>query len=360
MLAMQTLRVCLDANLPCVLWGPDGEGKTSAVLSEAKARGWHCFFLVGSNLDPTDIGGIPAVIDGEVSRLPVALAIREAKRLGDKGEHVIIFLDEGNTSAPAVQATQLTLTQEGLAGDVQLSKEFVHYVMAANPPEIAVNASDFQPPTCTRFVHIDWKLDFDVWKSGMLSGDWAPVKSSNTVVAFLERRRSAFRQDPTVEFVNKPRATPRTWTNLAKLLEAAGDAPRDIIHNLAEGVVGQGVASEFMGFWDMREHVLPPEVILGQASTVSFPERADLCYLMFSSVSGYVAENPTVDNWKNAWTLIGRTENTAHFDKAALCAQGLASLLSRPEGKQLRRHVPKEAAIFANMFRELGALKGGA
>ena len=51
MLAMQTLRVCLDANLPCVLWGPDGEGKTSAVLSEAKARGWHCFFLVGSNLD---------------------------------------------------------------------------------------------------------------------------------------------------------------------------------------------------------------------------------------------------------------------------------------------------------------------
>ena len=77
---------------------------------------------------------------------------------------------------------------------------------------------------------------------------------------------------------------------------------------------------------------------------------------MFSSVAGYVTENPTLSNWKAAWTLVGRTEDTEHFDKAALCAQILAKLLSRPEGKHLRKAVPKEAQVFIGMFRELGAL----
>ena len=358
MLALKTLNVCLDANIPCILWGPDGEGKTSAILAMAKARGWHSFFLVGSNLDPTDIGGLPAIINGGVSRLPVALAIREAKRLGDLGEHVIIFLDEGNTAAPAVQATILTLSQEGLAGDVQLSRKYVHYLMAANPHEIAVNASDFQPPTCTRFVHVDWLLDFDVWKTGMTSGDWAPIAQAAIVVGFLDRRRGAFRQEPTREFVNKPRATPRTWTNLACLLDVAvkSNAPRDVIHMLACGTVGDGLGTEFMGFWEMRERIPLPEEVLAQADSIVFPDRGDLSYLLFCSVAGYVTENPTLSNWKAAWKLIGRTEDTEHFDKAALCAQILAKLLSNPEGKHLRKAVPKEAQVFIGMFRELGAL----
>lgn len=362
---MKAFRRCLDANIPCIIWGTDGEGKTSAVLAEAKKRGWHCFFLIGSNLDPTDIGGLPTIDStSQVRRLPVALAIREAKRLGDAGEHVIIFLDEANTSPPAVQATMLTLVQEGMAGDVQLSKEFVHYVMAANPPEIAVNASDFQPPTCTRMVHLDWRLDNSTYKEGMLSGDWAPIGPASVVVAFMERFGwSHLRQPPTAEFINKPRCTPRTWTMAAKILEIsdkAGD-DRDTRHELIAGTIGHGAAAEFMGFLDMREHILPPDVILAQAETVAFPDRSDLSYLMFSAVGAHFLQNPTKENWSAVWTLLGRTENTPHFDKAALCARTVSGILSKPEGKHLRSMLPKQAAMFAGVYRELGVLskKGG-
>ena len=359
--ALKTLRVCLDANIPCILWGADGEGKTKGVGHEVSVvRGWHFFPALGNNMDPTDFG-IPVVNGEEVKRVPLSLAIREAKRLGDAGEHVVIFLDEMNTSAPAVQATMLTLMSEWRAGDTQLSREFVHFACAANPPEIAVNASDFQPPTCTRMVHIDWKLDFDVWKNGMASGDWAPLAQAVIVVAFLDRRRGAFRQDPSREFMNKPRATPRTWTNLACLLDSAvkAGAPRDVIHMLACGTVGDGMGTEFMGFWEMRERIPTPEAVLASADTYMFPDRGDLCYLMFSSVGAHVTENPTVENWQKVWTLIGRTKDTEHFDKAALCAQVIARLLSQDSGKHLRKCMPKEVSIFAGMFRELGVLGGG-
>ena len=80
---------------------------------------------------------------------------------------------------------------------------------------------------------------------------------------------------------------------------------------------------------------------------------------MFTSVGAYVSENPTVDNWEKAWGLVARTKDTEHFDKAALCAQVMARLLSQDSGKHLRKPLPKEAAVFATMFRELGVLKGG-
>ena len=208
-------------------------------------------------------------------------------------------------------------------------------------------------------IHLQWRLDFDTYKQGMLSGDWAPIGSASTVIAFMERFGWAhLRQPPTSEFVNKPRCTPRTWTMAAHILDIsdkAGD-DRDTLHELIAGTIGAGTAAEFMGFLDMRKHILPPQVILAQAETVEFPDRSDMSYLMFSAVGAYFLENPTKQNWHALWTLLGRTENTPHFDKAALCVKAVASILNKPEGKHLRSLVPTEIKMFTGVFRELGVL----
>ncbi len=370
---IEAVRTAIDANLVPILWGADGEGKTSFIRSEIARRKWGGWIVNGSNMDPTDIGGAISVDDsGVASRVPVHRAIREALEYSARGEHYLIFIDEVTCSPGAVLATLLTLLSEHIAGDVELDPNLVRFVIAANPPDIAVNATDLAPPVCTRMVHFDWQLDFDFWCDGMVSGRWAPAEQAALCVGFLRRQGEtssdtisanstggAFRVAPTREYLNKPRPTPRSWTNLAKALSAAqgNGASRHAIRLIAEGTIGQRIGSEFMGYYTLREHIPEPSEILANPSDTEIPVRSDIAFMFYQSIAAYVSGTKKMNDWKAAWVVIGRSDGTPHKDKAMIAAQTLAKLMQTPEGKHLRKHIPSEARIFGEMFKDLGLLK---
>ncbi len=368
---IEAVRTSIDAGLVPILWGADGEGKTSFIRSEIARRKWGGWIVNGSNMDPTDVGGAISVEDGIASRIPVHRAIREAVEYAARKEHYMLFITELTCSPGAVLATLLTLMSEHIAGDVELDPDYIHIVLDANPPDIAVNATDLPPPVCTRMVHFQWQLGFDFWCDGMLGGTWAPAEQAALVVGFLKRqgetdsdgfeptsKGGAFRVAPLREYLNKPRPTPRSWTNLSKGLHAAekNGASRQAVRLIVEGSVGQKIGSEFMGYYTLREHIAEPSVILANANDAVIPERSDIAYMFFQAIAAYVSGTKKTDDWNNAWTVIGRAEGSPHKDKAMIAAQTLAKLMQTPEGKHLRKHLPSQARIFGAMFKDLGLL----
>lgn len=371
----QAFQMALHANIPVILWGSDGEGKSSFARATAESLGWGFATLIGSTMDPTDVGGLP-IITGDTNnpgfaKIPHRI-FKEACEYGEKGIPYLIMLDEMNCSPQAVLSTMLNLLTAREAGDTRLPST-VRFAAAANPPEIAVGAVDFQPPTCSRMIHLEYQLSEETWDTGMISG-WAPVppvsmpedwedarlgQARALLVAFRKRFPACFRTIPTAEHLNKPRSVPRTLSYLARVTacwEASG-TNSDVLRLLAKGLVGPGVGGDFLNFYKTRELIPSPVEILASPMTVEIPEeRGDLCYLMFCSVAAHVLQFPTVENWKAAWALIGRTEGTRAIAHSALAARTLAGLLRQQQGSKLRKHIPQEARIFTEIFREIGAL----
>ena len=50
---------------PVFIWGPPGIGKSSLVAQFAESVGLTCVSLLGSQLAPEDIIGVPQIIDGK-------------------------------------------------------------------------------------------------------------------------------------------------------------------------------------------------------------------------------------------------------------------------------------------------------
>lgn len=129
--AAQALGVAVAAQVPVLLWGAPGTGKTSAIKAMADAMGWPCETVIASIREPSDFAGLPVVIGAEVRFAPPAWA----RRLAAAGRG-LLFLDELSTAPPAVQAALLRVVLERVVGDLDLPPG-VAVVAAANPPEQA-------------------------------------------------------------------------------------------------------------------------------------------------------------------------------------------------------------------------------
>ncbi|MFD0478250.1 AAA family ATPase [Nonomuraea thailandensis] len=161
---MDALSVAVAANLPVLLWGSPGTGKTSAVLALGERLGLPVEVVVGSIREPSDFAGLPVLRDGETWFAPP----RWASRLASAGRG-ILFLDELTTAPPAVQAAMLRVVLERAVGDLALPPA-VRIVAAANPPEQAADGWDLSAPLANRLVHLDWTVSAESVAEGFIGG----------------------------------------------------------------------------------------------------------------------------------------------------------------------------------------------
>lgn len=148
--AYDVLKMTIAANTSVLLIGDPGVGKSAIFVKLAKEIDYPLHILIGSTLDPTDVGGLPAVVDGKVQRLPMA-SIREAAE-----RPCILFLDEISAAPLPVQAAFLRLILERVAGDVTLHPE-TRVVAAANPPEQAPGGFDLSAPLMGRLCVLNFR-----------------------------------------------------------------------------------------------------------------------------------------------------------------------------------------------------------
>ena len=275
---IDTLKVCIAAKQPVFLWGPPGVGKSDVVAQIAKELGYKLIDIRAVLLDPVDLRGLPRIENGEsVWSTPAFLPKGKGKYL--------VFLDELNAAPPLVQAACYQLVLDRKIGEYELPKDAV-VVAAGNREGDRAVTSRMPSPLANRFVHLDFDVDVDDWIR------WGLSNGVRTEVLAFQRFRPALLHQFDPQKNEKAFPTPRSVTFLSRLMDASNG---DIDYDLAKGVVGEGYASEFIGFIKIFKNLPDPDMVLMAPSKAVVPTDPATLY----AICGAVATKASDQNMKN-------------------------------------------------------------
>ncbi|WP_165503241.1 AAA family ATPase, partial [Actinomadura fibrosa] len=189
---LEALALAVSANIPVLLWGEPGIGKSAGMERLAEALGVRLETVIASVHEPSDFAGLPIVgADPAADGVPMAPP-DWAVRLARAGRG-IVFFDELSSAPPAVQAALLRVVLERRVGSLALPGP-VRVVAAANPPASAADGWHLSPPLANRFVHLHWTHDARTVARGM-AGTWpeltVPVVDEGRTAAAVARARGA-------------------------------------------------------------------------------------------------------------------------------------------------------------------------
>jgi ATPase family associated with various cellular activities (AAA) len=256
---------CLNKQRPVFLWGPPGIGKSDLVAQIARELNGAIIDFRLSIRQPTDIMGIPffnkekGVMDWAP---PIDLPSAE---FAAQYPVVVLFLDELNAAAPAVQAAAYQLVLNRRVGQYQLPDNVV--MVAAGNRESDKGVTYRMPaPLANRFVHLELRQDFQTWC------DWAVLNQIHQdVVGYLTFAKGDL-FDFSTQSSSRAFATPRSWTFLSDLL-GDDDITSAELADLAAGTVGEGIAVKFMAHRKIAADLPDPTSILnGKVKTLKTTE----------------------------------------------------------------------------------------
>jgi hypothetical protein len=323
-----TIESLVQANVPVVLWGPPGTGKTARVHQMAERLGLTVETVILSQREPADVAGMPlppAPGERGIRWEPPGWAVRLAA--AGRG---ILFFDELSCAAPAVQAAALRIIQERCVGELSLPAE-VRVVAAANPPDQAAGGWDLEAPTANRLAHVEVSADLTEW------GEWAlaahagdrpgEVETRALVLAFLRARPGLLLAVPQ-DTAQRGRAwpSPRTWAAVARATAGLGTGEASV--RIAQALVGDGPALEWCE-WVRRQDLPDPEWVLAHPASWTPSERGDATYAVAASVVAAVAGKVTKERWGAAWAVLARVCDSGQPDLAAVAGRALARLGDR-------------------------------
>ncbi|MFF3379100.1 AAA family ATPase [Streptomyces sp. NPDC002680] len=337
---LEALTLAVAADLPVLLWGEPGIGKTAALTQLAAALDLPLTTVIASVHEPSDFSGLPVVGDDPATHGVPMAPPDWAVRLVRAGRG-LLFLDELSTAPPAVQAALLRLVLERRIGALQLPPG-VRIVAAANPRSSAADGWELSPPLANRFVHLRWTHDHEVVVRG-LGGTWPratlprldPEKlpeavdfARRAVSALLAARPKLVHQLPSNE-TRRGGAwpSPRTWDMTLSLIAfaTAAGSSREVLSLLVRGAVGDGPGLELLASLD-RLDLPDPESLLADPASADLPERGDLRQAVLDGVVAAVRGRPDRSRWDAAWALLVRALETGAPDLVVVPATTLASL----------------------------------
>ncbi|KOV60911.1 ATPase AAA [Streptomyces sp. NRRL WC-3618] len=337
---LEALTLAVAADLPVLLWGEPGIGKTAALTQLAAALDLPLTTVIASVHEPSDFSGLPVVGDDPATHGVPMAPPDWAVRLVRAGRG-LLFLDELSTAPPAVQAALLRLVLERRIGALQLPPG-VRIVAAANPRSSAADGWELSPPLANRFVHLQWTHDHEVVVRG-LGGTWpratlprlAPEKlpdavdfARRAVCGFLATRPKLVHQLPGSE-TRRGGAwpSPRSWDMTLSLIAfaTAAGSSREVLSLLVRGAVGDGPGLELLASLD-RMDLPDPETLLADPASAVLPDRGDLRQAVLDGVVAAVRGRPEKARWDAAWALLVRALETGAPDLVVVPATTLASL----------------------------------
>jgi len=276
--AKASVKFALTKKRPIFIWGPPGIGKSDIVKQITDS--FTNSFLIDIRLslwEPTDIKGIPYFNSNSNTMdwaPPVELPDAE---MAAKYDNIVLFLDEMNSAAPAVQAAAYQLILNRRVGTYKLPDNV--YIVAAGNREADKGVTYRMPaPLANRFVHLEMAVSFDDWFQ------WAvDNKINKDVVGYLQfAKQDLYDFDP--KSPSRSFATPRSWSFVSELLDDGLD--ESTTTDLVSGAVGEGLAVKFMAHRKVAANMPnPTDILLGKVKELKTQEisakyslTVSLCY----------------------------------------------------------------------------------
>ena len=276
--AKNAIRVAMQKNRPIFLWGPPGIGKSDIVAQITNSfSNSHLIDIRLSLWEPTDIKGIPyfdsnsgTMVWGAPSELP-------SQEFAAQYDHIVLFLDEMNSAAPAVQAAAYQLILNRRVGTYKLPDNVM--IVAAGNREADKGVTYRMPaPLANRFVHVEMAVNFDDWFTWAVNN-----KIHQDVVGYLQfAKQDLYDFDPRSS--SRSFATPRSWSFVSELIEDGIDPATTT--DLVAGAVGEGLAVKFMAHRKVASSMPDPsEILAGKVKEMKTKEisamyslTVSLCY----------------------------------------------------------------------------------
>ena len=276
--AKNAIRVAMQKNRPIFLWGPPGIGKSDVV--EQICKGFFNSYLIDIRLslwEPTDIKGIPYFDANEGTMVWGAPSELPSQEFADQYDHIVLFLDEMNSAAPAVQAAAYQLILNRRVGTYKLPDNVM--IVAAGNREADKGVTYRMPaPLANRFVHLEMAVNFDDWFTWAVNN-----KIHQDVVGYLQfAKQDLYDFDPRSS--SRSFATPRSWSFVSELIEDGVDPATTT--DLVAGAIGEGLAVKFMAHRKVASSMPnPSEILAGKVKEMRTKEisamyslTVSLCY----------------------------------------------------------------------------------
>ena len=285
---------------PVFIWGPPGIGKSSIVQQFAAQVGLPCVSLLGSQLAPEDLIGVPQIIDGKSRFCPPTMIARD--------EPYCLFLDELNACTHEVQKAFYSLIHERRIGEYVLPQGSI-VVGAGNRSQDSAIVKPMSSALLNRMVHVHLKVSHRDWL------EWANQNNIHAlVVEYIQNRPDhLWHQPPKHE---EPFSTPRSWHMLSDALREFGEQITDEwLEVLAYGCLSPSHATQFKAFIkQVRSRYRLNAILKGEIGWPHQPEERDVLYFLSQSFRAQLIKELPVD--QNAVTSHHR--ELAHRAKALI------------------------------------------
>lgn len=291
----QLLDVLLNVSVsrPVFIWGAPGIGKSSIVANFAASLGLPCVSLLGSQLAPEDIIGVPQIIDGKSVFCPPRMIARD--------EPYCLFLDELNACSQEVQKAFYSLIHDRRIGEYELPDGSI-IVGAGNRAQDNAIVKPMSSALINRMFHVELVASHRDWL------DWAGKNGIHPLIMeYIGLRPDhLWIQPPKTE---EPFSTPRSWHILSDAMHAYGDNITDTeLEVLASGCLSPQHATQFRAFVkQIRNRYALSAIIKGNQRWPDAPGDRDALYFLAQSFRAQLIKELPADRNK----LGGATQDLA-------------------------------------------------
>jgi hypothetical protein len=308
---------------PVFVWGPPGIGKSSLVRDFADQLGIPCVSLLGSQLAPEDLIGVPQIVDGTSVFCPP----RSIARV----EPYCLFLDELNACSHEVQKAFYSLIHERRLGEYTLPEGSV-VIGAGNRAQDSAIVKPMSSALLNRMVHVHLKVSHRDWLA------WAGGAGIHHLVLdyIALRPDHLWSQPPKTE---EPFSTPRSWHMLSDALHSYGDdISAEWLAVLAYGCLSPQHAGQFKAFVkQLRSRYQLNAILKGDVGWPAAPEDRDVLYFLAQAFRAQLVKELPADASAKSESArqIAHRAKGALKDLAAINLEIAQIVIADDDGEQL-------------------------
>lgn len=266
---LPTMLLHISPIRPIFIWGAPGIGKSAIVEKFANDVGIPVVSLLGTQLAPEDLIGVPQIKDGKSEFFPPAMIARE--------EPYCLFLDELNASSPEVAKAFYSLIHERRIGSYHLPKGSI-IIGAGNRSHDNAIVKQMSSALLNRMVHVHLSASAKDWLEWAYKNEIHPW-----IVQYIETRPDHLWSKPPKH--EEPFSTPRSWHMLSdSLYEFGENITPEWIEVLAYGLLTPAHAGQFKAFVkNIESRYQLASILKGEEGWPRDPKDRDVLYFLTQS-----------------------------------------------------------------------------
>jgi len=282
---MKELRANARANIPSMIWGGPGIGKSQISYQLASQIKAHMFELRANLFDPVDVRGGLKVVEQADGSYITRYGTPEDYPPTNCTDPVVLLIDELPNAPKATQNALLQLILDRKIGTYQLPVSTV-IIAAGNRSIDRAAVHEMPTPVKNRFAHYEVEANIDDWCAWAMNNGISP-----TITAFLRYRPTLLHS---VDARENAFPTPRAWEMVNKKIPFMGGDADSEFYAVAS-LIGDGSAGEFIAFKQNVDKMPDIDKVLSSPHNVSVPSEPSVLF----AVSGALAARADQTTFKD-------------------------------------------------------------